>query len=336
MKHTIDAGTLAGSWRLKSVTEHHGHGEASRNAYGSEASGMISYSPDGFMSVVIRGRREGRPLTIAYAGRYSTGAGVLTHLVHVGIPPFDSDQRRYAELIDADTLRLSTAPLDQARFELTWQRVANGAPTRPEVWAVAWKALDAEVARRLAESSDGERTVFSAGVAQRLLRAHEALPLRAQRSFTLSLRPLLSAVWAGALGDTSAFGAVKSGLGTFYLSEYCHNDGTDGPDDAREPAAAAILHAARAYLHGCTDFALFTSGEALEAAPRLPGDEGGYAEDPDEFRAEELRRQLRDLDRITAYATDLRGARFGLASSRTARLRTELQDPLSRPDDLTP
>lgn len=75
----------------------------------------------------------------------------------------------------------------------------------------------------------------------------------------MSLRPLLDAVWAGALGDTSAFGAIKSGLGTFYLSEYCHSD---GPDYAQGPAAASVLH-------GCTDFALFASCESLEAADRL-------------------------------------------------------------------
>ncbi|MGW3601030.1 hypothetical protein [Streptomyces sp. NPDC005146] len=75
----------------------------------------------------------------------------------------------------------------------------------------------------------------------------------------MSPGPLLDAVWAGALGDTSAFRAIKSGLGTFYLGEYCHND---GPDYAQGPAAASVLH-------GCTDFALFASCESLEAADRL-------------------------------------------------------------------
>lgn len=198
-----------------------------------------------------------------------------------------------------------------------------------------WKDLDAEVALRLAALSDGERAVFSAGVAERLMRAHEALPAPARRPFTLGLRPLLAAVWTGALGDTSAFPAIKSGLGSFYLSEYCHNNGEDGPDDAQEPAAAAVLHAARAYMHGCADFALFASGEGLQVAARLAAEVGWESEDPDEIVAEELRRQLRDLDHIAGFATDLRRARFGLEASTTAHLRTGLREHLSRPDDLS-
>lgn len=334
VKDALDAGMLAGSWHLKNVTEHHGHGEASTDAYGSEASGMITYSLDGFMSVVIRGRRGGQPLSIAYAGRFSTGPGVVDHLVDVGLPPFDTDQRRYAELVDPDTLRLSTAPLDQARFELTWQRTTGGTRVGHDAATQAWKDLEAGVARRLGVLSDGERTVFCAGVGQRLIQAHEALPVKEQRPFTLGLRPLLEAVWAGSLGDTSAFGAIKTGLGAFYLSEYCNNDRADGPADAREPAAASVLHAARAYLHGGTDFAIFASGEGLESVMRLRAADGEYVEDADEFRAEELRRQLRDLDRIEGYETELRRARFGLDAAATARLRAELRDPLSQLDDL--
>ncbi|MFF2385750.1 hypothetical protein [Streptomyces sp. NPDC058108] len=158
-------------------------------------------------------------------------------------------------------------------------------------------------------------------------------PASNDRLFILGLRPLLDAVWAGALGDAFAFGAVKRGLGTFYLSDYCNN-GSGGPDDAFEPAAAAVLHAARAYMHGCMDFAVFVSGEALEAGARLAGEEGEYAEDPEELRAEELRRQLRDLDRIGPHRTDLRRARFGLDGTITARPRTALQNLLSQVDDL--
>lgn len=197
-----------------------------------------------------------------------------------------------------------------------------------------WKELDAVLARRLAGSSDGERAVFCAGVAERLMRAHEALPRRDRHEFTLSLRPLLDAVWAGATGDASAFDAIKRGLAAFYLSDYCHNR-PDGPVDALEPAAAAVLNAARAYMHGCTDFAVFTSGEALEAVIRRVGEEGEFAEDPDEFRVEELRRQLRDLDRIGPHAVDLRRARFGLDGTVVARLRTALLLPLSLGDDLS-
>lgn len=197
-----------------------------------------------------------------------------------------------------------------------------------------WKELDASVAGRLATASEGERAVFAAGVAQRLLQAHEALPAREQREFTLGMRPLLDAVWAGALGDATAFGAIKRGLGAFYVSDYCHNDGENGPDDADEPAAAAVLHAANAYVHGCGDFAVFASGRAVEAVDELARDAEDFADDPDELLAEELRRQLRDLDLIAPHATELRRARFGLDLATVAALRTALQPPLSQPDDL--
>lgn len=197
-----------------------------------------------------------------------------------------------------------------------------------------WKDLDTTVAGRLASASDGERAVFCAAVAQRLMLAHEALPAEERRQFTLSLRPLLEAVWAGALGDAAAFDPIKRGLGTYYLGPYCHNEGPDGPDDADEHAAAAILHAAEAYMHGCSDFALFVSGHALEAATDLLPQDDDFADDPDEARAEELRRQLRDLDLIGTEVQTLRRARFGLTPATTVRLQEALRPLLSQPDDL--
>jgi hypothetical protein len=198
-----------------------------------------------------------------------------------------------------------------------------------------WKDLDTTVAGRLAAASDGERSLFCAAVAERLMLAHETLPPDERRPFTLGLRPLLDAVWAGSLGDASAFDRIKRGLGTYYLGPYCHNEGPDGPDDADEHAAAAVLHAAEAYMHGCSDFALFVSGHALEAAADLlPPDEDAVVADPEEARSEELRRQLRDLDLIATEAPTLRRARFGLTPATTARLCEALRARLSRPDDL--
>ncbi|MFI9273151.1 hypothetical protein ACIGXM_20830 [Kitasatospora sp. NPDC052896] len=119
-----------------------------------------------------------------------------------------------------------------------------------------WQELSASVEERLTEISSGERGVFAAGIAERLLSWHEALPEDDQAPFTMSLRPLLNSVWEGVLGDSTAFAAVKRGVAEFMLSDFCHNDGQDGPEDAGEPAAAATLHAAHAYLFGCTDFAV--------------------------------------------------------------------------------
>jgi hypothetical protein len=222
-----------------------------------------------------------------------------------------------------------------------------------------WKELDTTVTARLAAASEGERAVFATGVAERLLRAHETLPPEARRPFTVGLRPLLDAVWAGALGDASAFTDVKQAVGAHYLSDYFHNYGQDGPGDADEHAAAAVLCAAETYLHGYADFAVRAGGRAVEAVgsaggyggyggeqgPAGPGrrhDPGydaydaseGYADDPEEALAEEVRRQLRDLDLIAVHADALRRARFGLAPAGTDRLREALRGPLSRPDDL--
>jgi hypothetical protein len=198
----------------------------------------------------------------------------------------------------------------------------------------AWKELTATVAARLSAASAGERIIFAAGVAERLMQAHEALPAEDQREFTLNLRPLLNAVWEAALGDSTAFHEIKQALGAFYLSEYCHNEGQDGPDDADESAAAAVLHAGEAYMHGCSDFAVWVSHRGVEAVDELLNNGDVYAEDPDEVVADELRRQLRDLDLIATHSSELRHARMGLDIDTTARLRETLLPPLSKVNDL--
>lgn len=198
----------------------------------------------------------------------------------------------------------------------------------------AWKELDAAVAAKLSAASVDERTVFAAGVAERLLQAHEALPAEDQREFTLGLRLLLNAVWDAALGDSTAFQDIKQALGAFYLSDYCHNDGQDGPDDADEPAAAAVLYAAEAYMHTCVDFAVCVSGRAVEAVDELLNEGDMYTDDPDEVLTNELRRQLRDLDLISTHSGELRHARLGLSIDTTARLSETLRPLLSRVNDL--
>ncbi|MEW2093848.1 hypothetical protein AB0932_29345 [Streptomyces sp. NPDC006682] len=109
-----------------------------------------------------------------------------------------------------------------------------------------WQELSALAEERLKAMLSAERGVFAAGIAQRLMSWHEALPEDERAPFTLSLRPLLHSVWEGVLGDSAAFSAVKCGVGECILSEYCHNDGQGGPDDADESAAAATLYAAHA------------------------------------------------------------------------------------------
>ncbi|GAA3837432.1 hypothetical protein ACFS5L_44710 [Streptomyces phyllanthi] len=198
-----------------------------------------------------------------------------------------------------------------------------------------WQELSAAVEERLAAVSSGERGVFAAGVAERLMSRHEALPDDDQAPFTMSLRPLLNSVWEGVLGDSTAFGAVKRGVAEYMLSEYCHNDGQDGPDDADESAAAATLYAAHAYLFGCGDFAVWVSRRAVEAVDHhleYLAEQEEDVPDPDEALTAELQRQLRDLDLIAHHAKDLRYSGLGLSIDTSIRLRVELRTPLTSPD----
>jgi hypothetical protein len=193
----------------------------------------------------------------------------------------------------------------------------------------AWRELDAEVAGRLEQASPDERLVFAVGVAERLMRGQEALAADERAEFTLGLRPLLNALWEAALGNSAAFGEIKHGMGEYLLSEYCHNDGQDGPGDADEPAAAAVLHTAAAYLFGTGDLAATVSGRAVEAVDERLNTDDGYADDPDEVLAAELRRQLRDLELIGRHGGSLRHAGLGLDIETSARLHRALRVPLS-------
>ncbi|MFB7084885.1 hypothetical protein [Streptomyces sp. NPDC056296] len=197
-----------------------------------------------------------------------------------------------------------------------------------------WQELSMLVEERLKAASAGERGVFAAGAAERLMSWHEALPEDERAPSTVSLRPLLDSVWEGVLGDSAAFSAVKHGVGEYLLSEYCHNDGQDGPDDADESAASATLYAAHAYLFSCQEFAVRTSGRAVEAIDQhlehlAEQEEGELPEDTDEALVLELRRQLRDLDLIARYSNDLRHSSSGLPVDTSVRLRVELRAPLS-------
>ncbi|WP_327380807.1 hypothetical protein [Streptomyces sp. NBC_01207] len=197
-----------------------------------------------------------------------------------------------------------------------------------------WQDLTALLKERLEAASSSERGVFAVGVAERLMSWHEDLPEEEQAAFTLGLRPLLNAAWEGVLGDPAAYTAVNRGLAEYMLSDYCNNDRLVGPEDAYEPAAAATLNAAHAYLFGCTDFAVWASRRAIDDQhlEHLAGAglEDGDFLDTDKALIDELKRQLRDLDLIAARSTELRHALFGLPVLTSVRLRVELRTPLSR------
>ncbi|MFF4104106.1 hypothetical protein [Streptomyces sp. NPDC001903] len=198
-----------------------------------------------------------------------------------------------------------------------------------------WQELSTSVEERLTAMSSCERGVFAAGTAERLMSWHEALPEEDRAPFTMSLRPLLNSVWEGSLGDSTAFTAVKRGVAEYMLSEYCHNDGQDGPEDADDNAAAVTLYAAHAYLFECRDFAVWASRRAVDAVDEhlehLTEQEEELP-DLDEATIAELQRQLRDLDLIATHSKDLQLASLGLPVDTSIRLRVELRTPLSRRD----
>ncbi len=188
-----------------------------------------------------------------------------------------------------------------------------------------------EVEQRLEKLGPACRSAFAASCAERLLRAHEALPESMRKPFTLAWRPVLDAIWSGLMGGgADARAKVHDALERFYASPYNHRDGQDGPPDADEDAAAASIYAAECHLHGGASPAAWAAGRAVDAAFAVAEEElqldwnefeGDPAADPMPLAREamhptvqaELQRQLDDLSRleregITAAAIDaLRG-----------------------------
>jgi hypothetical protein len=188
-----------------------------------------------------------------------------------------------------------------------------------------WQGLSDQVRSRIRAVGNGTAVAFAAITAERLMRLD---PRR--RPFTESLRPLLDLVWRAAAGDRTAYKPIAVALGEFYISEYCHNDGQDGPDDADDDPAAAILYAAECYFHFVPDFAVRVARRAVDAADdrvALASEEYDGDEDVDSEAAmtTEARQQLADLDALVPYATRLSRARLGLPIDEHERLLAELR-----------
>lgn len=137
---------LAGAWSLLSFTAESAAGDK-RHPHGTNPSGQLIYTADGYMSVVLS--RSNRPRFAsddlaggtseevrqafegleAYAGTYEFDAsrGIVTH--HLAVCRFPNweggAQQRHAVLTD-DRLLLSTPPMTARGTEwiytLTWQR----------------------------------------------------------------------------------------------------------------------------------------------------------------------------------------------------------------------
>jgi hypothetical protein len=114
-----DAGLL-GTWTLRSIRELDDDGALLDEPYGQRPSGRLHYGPAHQVAVVIPGQADAP--AVAYMGDYEAdAAGVLRHIVRVGLPPFTEDQVRWARL-DGDSLSLSTDVEGRRRIELRWTR----------------------------------------------------------------------------------------------------------------------------------------------------------------------------------------------------------------------
>jgi lipocalin-like protein len=140
-----EGGGLVGTWRLVSVTTSSTDGATNDSVFGSNPSGLLTYTPDGRMSAVISyggrtplsGDRTSAPANeradafntfLAYAGRYTTAGDRVTH--HVEVASFqnwvNTDLIRTVRH-DRDRITLRTPPTSVGGVtrttELVWERV---------------------------------------------------------------------------------------------------------------------------------------------------------------------------------------------------------------------
>ena len=138
-----------------------------------------------------------------------------------------------------------------------------------EVRAGGYALLDdfADVRRELLEHLPAEGLVlFATATAERLMRAHEALPEDEQAAYTLGWRPVLDRIWEWASGDRRAYDDVSRAVAEYLVSPQNHVDGQDGPSEADEDAAAAAIAAAECCTHAYPAFAEAVGNRALDAA----------------------------------------------------------------------
>lgn len=138
--------SLVGTWKLVSVSSWTNKGNINKSAHGQNPSGLLTYTSEGRMMVVIA--EDGRkPLSVAdrisappeeraqafstfhaYAGRYTfTGDKVIHHVEVASLQNLvNKDQVRFAKL-QGDRLTLRTPPTLQGgviqTLELVWERL---------------------------------------------------------------------------------------------------------------------------------------------------------------------------------------------------------------------
>jgi len=181
------------------------------------------------------------------------------------------------------------------------------------------------LSERIADTDPAQLGLFVAGIAERLMDLHEALPDEEQIPSILEQRPLLAAVWSAACGEPTAHVAVCHALARVYLSDFL----TPPPDAGRrfDHAGRAVYYSAQLYLHLLPQFAIWVSNAAIEFA----GWSASIGEaEPVAATAQERQRQHGDLDLIAEYVPVLRELRAGDSPGATRRLVAELKPRLIR------
>ncbi len=139
--------SVVGTWLLESVTATAADGTIDSAPYGRSPLGYLTYSPDGYMQVIVtfaarphltgdwraappEERAQAFATSLSYAGRYSLAANEVTHHIAVSSDPnrVGTSLVRTVSLA-ADQLTLTTPPTQvggSARtFALTWRRAPD-------------------------------------------------------------------------------------------------------------------------------------------------------------------------------------------------------------------
>jgi len=136
---------IVGSWRLVSWVEMDTESKSAHNVFGDNPTGMITYTPDGRMSVFIIDPKRTKPAgpkttdaeavelyrtIIAYSGSYSIDGNKVTHKIEVSWNQAwtGTNQQRFVEVKD-NQLTIKTPPIispvsgKESIHTLVWERV---------------------------------------------------------------------------------------------------------------------------------------------------------------------------------------------------------------------
>ena len=139
------ADSIVGSWRLVSWVEVDTESKSAHNVFGDNPTGMITYTPDGRMSVFIIDPKRTKPAgpkatdaeavelyrtIIAYSGSYSIEGNKVTHKIEFSWNQAwtGTNQQRFVEVKD-NQLTIKTPPIispvsgKESVHTLVWERV---------------------------------------------------------------------------------------------------------------------------------------------------------------------------------------------------------------------